>query len=67
MSGCRTAIMAGPDMAVDTTLTSSPVLSFTLEATGLTGAAAAQLLISDGANAVADVAQHPGRRALTSR
>jgi H+-transporting ATPase len=51
-------------MAVDTTLTSSPIEPFTLEATGLTSAAAAQLLISDGANAVADVAQHPARRAL---
>jgi phosphate transport system ATP-binding protein len=43
--------MAGPDMAVDTTLTSSPIEPFTLEATGLTSAAAAQLLNSDGANA----------------
>jgi H+-transporting ATPase len=56
--------MAGPGMAVDTTLTSSRVVPLTLDATGLTSAAAAQLLISDGPNAVADVAQHPARRAL---
>ena len=34
------------------------------QSTGLTGAEAARLLASVGPNAVADVAEHPGRRAL---
>jgi H+-transporting ATPase len=64
MSGGCTTITAGPATDGKSTLNSSPALPSATAPTGLTSAAAAQLLISVGANAVADVAQHPARRAL---
>src|ERR1700722_9793114 len=63
MSGSCTAIMAGPGTAGDAALNSSAVVPSAL-GPGLTSATAAQLLVSVGANAVADVTQHPARRAL---
>ena len=51
-------------MAGDATLDARPVAPLVLAPPGLTSAAAAQHLLSVGANAVADVTQHPARRAL---
>jgi len=51
-------------MAGDAALVSGPVVPLAPAPTGLTSAAAAQLLSSVGANAVADVTQHPAARAL---
>jgi H+-transporting ATPase len=64
MSANCTTITAGLATAGDTALNSTPVVPSATAPTGLTSAAAARLLISVGANAVADVAQHPARRAL---